>query len=195
MGTRFMAAYGNVLEETFAIDNNLFFNNGVALPTQETDAVVPGDDSNRVVADPLLETDHSGIVLPVWSESNHEFPSGNTTIREEFLMLVNTYGALGDGSPAINAANPVNMPPEDILGLTRDLEPDIGAFEYGATIIHDGDDDDDDDGDGAPDDGSSSTTASGCSIGHLNNKGTAYSLFILILILLNTLFLKKSAKD
>ena len=88
-------------------------------------------------ADPLLPTDQSGLVAPVWNEVSHSFPSGSTTIREEFERLVMTYGALGTGSQAIGAADLANMPAEDILGRARDGEPDLGAFEYAAVVTGD----------------------------------------------------------
>lgn len=112
----------------WVIDNNLFWNNLNSLPN--SGYLNAYEDINRVEGDPLLETDQSGIVLPVWNSFSGAFDSGSATIREEFERLVNTYGALQSGSPAIGRADPLNMPVEDILGNARDSTPDIGAFEY-----------------------------------------------------------------
>ena len=37
------------------------------------------------------------------------------------------------GSPAIGAARAANAPSSDLLGMLRDAQPDLGAYEYGAT--------------------------------------------------------------
>ena len=132
MGNRFINTYGDVVINSIALDNNLYWNDGSSLPTTESPA--PADDAGRVVGDPLLEINHGGLVLPVWDENAHSFPSGSTTIREEFERLVNTYGAIGEGSPAQGAADPARMPPDDILGNARDADPDIGAFELAGAV-------------------------------------------------------------
>ena len=130
MGDRFITEYGDVDVSTILLDNNLYYNAGASLPTEETPA--PGADAHGIVADPLLNEDHSDVVLPVWDETNHRFASGSTTIRQEFERLVATYGVLGQGSPAVDAADPSHVPAVDILGRNRDDQPDIGAVEQGA---------------------------------------------------------------
>jgi hypothetical protein len=132
MGSRFINTYGDVVVSSIDLDNNLYFNDANPLPT--TDSPAPTDDASRIVADPLLEPDHAGLVLPVWDENNHRFPSGSTTIRGEFERLVNACGAVGEGSPAVGAADAGRMPPEDILGRARDTNPDIGAFELAGAV-------------------------------------------------------------
>ncbi|KKO03681.1 hypothetical protein LCGC14_0096090, partial [marine sediment metagenome] len=86
------------------------------------------DHPNGIIANPLIG-DTSGLVIPRWLPGSGQFLSGQTTIRGEFIRLVNTYAALPAGSAAINAANPLFMPEHDILGNPRDAAPDIGAFE------------------------------------------------------------------
>jgi MYXO-CTERM domain-containing protein len=127
---RFMMTYGDVLLSSITLDHNLFWNGGNALPDQGS--VTPALDANKVVADPKIATDQSGIVLPRWDANAGAFSSGSKSIREEFLRLVNRYGALGVGSGAIDAADPSQMPAGDIRGLARGANPDIGAFEFGA---------------------------------------------------------------
>ena len=132
MGNRLVNTYGDVVVASIALDNNLYFNDANSLPTTESPA--PADDANRVEDDPLLETDHGSLVLPVWDENSHRFPSGSTTIRAEFERLVYAYGAVGEGSPAEGAANAGRMPSDDILGNARDANPDIGAFELAGAV-------------------------------------------------------------
>jgi hypothetical protein len=133
MTNRFINAYGDVDIASIGVDHNLFWNNGGTLPS--TGAVLPTADANRVTTDPLLERDQSNIVLPVWDETHNRFASGSTTVREEFMRLVNAYGSLGEGSAAVDAADASTMPADDILGRRRDSRPDIGAFERSAATV------------------------------------------------------------
>ena len=111
------------------LDDNLYWNNGAAIP--------PGDffdplalDPRDTVADPLLPTNQAGVVLPRYTGA--AFASGNATIRQEFERLVNAYGALPAASPALGAASAAQSPADDILGRPRPVGPgsDLGAFEY-----------------------------------------------------------------
>jgi len=108
------------------LDNNVYWNGGAAIPPG--DLVSPlVNDARRVVADPLLNTDHTAIVLPRWNGST--FLSGNTTIRQEFERLVNLYGQIPSNSPAIGGADPAFAPTDDILGRPRTAAPDLGAYQ------------------------------------------------------------------
>jgi hypothetical protein len=108
------------------LDNNLYWNGGRAIPPG--DLVSPlVDDTRRVVANPLLNTNHGGVVLPRWSGSS--FLSGLSTIREEFLRLVLLYGMISTQSPAIGMADPRYTPSGDILGRPRPSIPSLGAVE------------------------------------------------------------------
>ena len=133
MGDRFINAYGEVDLSSIMLESNLFWNGGNALPTGG--GILPEADAARIVEDPRLPADHSGIVLPSWDADTRAFESGTTTIRDEFLRLVETYAALGEGSPAVDAADPTDMPADDIRGYARDSAPDLGAYERGASDL------------------------------------------------------------
>lgn len=112
------------------LDNNLYWNGGAAIPPG--DQVNPNvNDANRVVANPLLGN-QTGLVLPHWNGS--AFPSGSSTIRQEFERLVNLYGNPAAGSSAANAADAAQSPADDILGNPRGPNPDLGAYEDGFTL-------------------------------------------------------------
>ncbi len=115
------------------LDHNLYWNGGAAIP--------PGDlvsplvhDARRVVADPRLNPDHASIArsVPRWNGS--AFLSGNTSIRQEFVRLVELYGKIPADSPAIGKADRAFAPADDILGRPRTATPDLGAHEYNVML-------------------------------------------------------------
>ncbi|OGF49812.1 MAG: hypothetical protein A2231_05175 [Candidatus Firestonebacteria bacterium RIFOXYA2_FULL_40_8] len=114
-------------------DNNLYWNNGAAIPTVDA-AVWTGlsVDTSAVTTNPGL-VNPTSVTLPTWSASTAKFASGKATIREEFERLVAAYGAISGAGGAVNLADEAKMPADDILGYTRGSNMDIGAFEYGAT--------------------------------------------------------------
>ena len=105
-------------------DTNLYWNGGEPIPDGLASPLT--DDPHLIVADPRLPTDQSDIVLPLWH--GDRFTSGTTAVRDEFIRLVETYGALPTTSPAVDAADPETAASEDILGRRRDV-PDLGAVE------------------------------------------------------------------
>lgn len=107
------------------LDNNLYWNGGKAIPPG--DVASPSQDTHRRVANPRLNTNQTNIVLPRWNGAT--FLSGKTTIRQEFIRLVNLYGKIPANSPAIGKANPTFAPSTDILRRIR-RTPDLGAYEY-----------------------------------------------------------------
>ena len=111
----------------FVLNNNLYWNGGSNIPSGDVGSPM-STDTNRVVGDPLLNTDQSGTIMPRWNGS--AFLSGYTTIRHEFFRLVALYGQTFAGSAAIDRALPSQAPSTDILGQARDSSPDMGAFEY-----------------------------------------------------------------
>jgi hypothetical protein len=106
-------------------DTNLYWNGAAPIPPGEVSNPL-SDDTGRIVADPQLPTDQSDVMLPYWTGRN--FLSGNTTIRDEFLRLVEAYGAIPSTSPAVDAAYRDTAAASDILGRAR-VVPDLGAFE------------------------------------------------------------------
>jgi hypothetical protein len=109
-----------------ALSNNLYFNGGGSIPSDSSDFFYVQDDASRIIADPILPSS-AGATLPRWTGT--QFAGGYSTIRQAFVGLVTNYAVPAPGSPAIGAADSANMPQEDILGNTRDPNPDIGAAE------------------------------------------------------------------
>jgi hypothetical protein len=109
---------------SFNLDNNLYWNGGRSF--EDGDVVDPRDDSHRIVANPRLGA-QQGVQVPVWD--GNSFESGNGTIRQEFVRLVNSYGVIPGSSPAVDRSDPSRAPDHDILRSSRDSAPDLGAFE------------------------------------------------------------------
>lgn len=114
----------------FVLHSNLYWNGGAAIPEDGNELVNFTDDAAATVADPLLGV-QAGVVLPRWVPATLSFADGSTSIREVFENLVLLYGRPADTSPVVDAADPANAPPDDILGRPRDASPDLGAFELG----------------------------------------------------------------
>jgi hypothetical protein len=112
------------------MDHNLYWNGGQPVPSDSAEEINYTDDPHRLVMDPLLGG-QAGLLLPRWIPGTGLFGDGSTTIREAFQRLVELYGAPGEGSPLLDAADPTHAPAEDILGRPRSagLAPDLGAFE------------------------------------------------------------------
>jgi len=113
---------------SFVLDHNLYWNGSAAIPEDSSELINPSDDVAAVVADPILG-DQTGLVAPRWDLATGAFADGSATTCEAFERLVTTYGAIGAGSGAIDAADPAHAPDHDILGNPRGSSPDMGAFE------------------------------------------------------------------
>ena len=100
---------------TWTLARNIYWNGGAAIPQDAGELINFTDDATRIVADPALPA-ASGIVLPRWIPGTGLFADNSTSIREVFLRMVTSYGALPIGSPAANAANAAQSPADDILG-------------------------------------------------------------------------------
>ncbi len=123
------------LEETltFSLHSNLYWNGGAPIPTDSNEKINVSDDTTPVTQDPRLKkTDN--IPVPIWDDQAMVFSSGETTIRQVFEHLARQYATLPANSSAIDQANNLHAPLDDILGQSRPmgLQADIGAFEFTA---------------------------------------------------------------
>ena len=112
------------------LDNNLYWNSGSVIPSGDFFSPLI-DDTHRLIANPLINSNQNGLVLPRWNGSS--FLSGNGTIRQEFERLVGKYGRIPAHSPAIGQANLSFAPTVDILGNSRGSAADLGAYEFDAS--------------------------------------------------------------
>ncbi len=110
------------------INNNLYHNGGNSISANSNHVIIPQNDAAAITANPIL-TNASTAIAPRFNRNNKTFAGGYTSIRDAFVTIVSTYGKPGAGSAAIDAADTATMPSDDILGLPRDTNPDIGAFE------------------------------------------------------------------
>ena len=115
------------------IRNNLYWNGGKEIPSEEKDVFSPARDPKPVLADPRLGSLAQRPTLPRFDPAKGQFLSGQKTIRGEFERLVAQYGAIAADSPAVHAADPSTMPADDILGRPRGSAPAIGCFEAATT--------------------------------------------------------------
>ncbi|MGA2063958.1 MAG: right-handed parallel beta-helix repeat-containing protein [Thermoguttaceae bacterium] len=109
--------------------NNIYWNGGKTIPSEARDVLVPDRDPKKCLGDPRLANPDEGVTLPRWQPAEGRFLSGRKTIRSEFERLARRYAALGEGSPALTAAEEAYMPADDILGNPRGRRPDIGCFQ------------------------------------------------------------------
>jgi IPT/TIG domain-containing protein/S-layer family protein len=112
------------------LDRNLYWNGAQAVPPGDVLSPLV-DDARRIVADPGLNANQAAIVLPRWTGT--AFPSGSTTIRQEFERLVAAYGVPAPAGPTVDQGDAARMPADDIRGRPRGPAPDLGAFEAGVT--------------------------------------------------------------
>jgi hypothetical protein len=114
---------------SFVLQNNLYWNGGDAIPQDSSELINYTDDPAPLVANPLLPPPVS-IVLPRWIENSSLFGDGSASIRAAFEKLVG-YATPAPSSPVIDQAESIHGPSDDILGNTRPVLKDIGAFERG----------------------------------------------------------------
>ena len=113
-----------------SLQNNLYYNGGNAIPSDTSQEVNIGSDTNPILGNPLLPS-LIGLTLPVYNGSmfGGGFGGGFVNIRSVFVDLANRYGRPASGSPAINAANMINVPSDDLLGTARGANAYIGAID------------------------------------------------------------------
>jgi hypothetical protein len=131
MTKRFVNTYGNAVLSSFVLESNLYWNGATPLPSNyfTSGTLFPANDPKAIFGDPRTATDQAAIVLPIWDPAKGTFQSGQPSIKKEHERLVEGYGAIGAGSAAQDAADPKQMPSDDILGRPRDSKPDRGAYE------------------------------------------------------------------
>ncbi|MDJ0753846.1 MAG: choice-of-anchor Q domain-containing protein [Ardenticatenaceae bacterium] len=113
---------------SYNLDNNLYWNNGQAIPTNANQPINFTDDNNAFTGNPRLENNHNGLVVPRWIQGQNQFADGSAKIKIAFAQLVEAYGRPAANSAAIDNADPSQSPETDILGQLRS-NPDIGAYE------------------------------------------------------------------
>jgi len=113
---------------SFVLARNGYWNAGNPLPNDAGDLINIANDATRVIADPALPSP-VGLLPPWWDESLGQFRGGFATIRAAFVALVEAYGRPAANGAGIDAADPAQMPSEDILGVPRGAAPDLGAVE------------------------------------------------------------------
>jgi hypothetical protein len=113
---------------SFALDNNLYWNGGAALPEDAGELINPSIDASALMGDPQLPA-QAGLVRPVWLPGSNQFAGGFDRIAEVFVAIALQYGEIGPNSAAIDQARPDQMPADDLLGRPRDASPDLGAWE------------------------------------------------------------------
>jgi hypothetical protein len=127
------------------LHNNQYWNGGVAIPTDPSEAINFGSDVNRITTNPGLPS-FVGLVVPRWDSTTGEFADGSATIREAFVNLVMQYGVPASTSDGVDQALLGQAPAVDILGNARGPLPDVGAFEIVSAAGGDFDSDGDVDG-------------------------------------------------
>lgn len=118
---------------TFILSHNLYWNGGVSIPASSSELINYTNDSNRVVANPILATP-SSVILPRWNVTSESFNDGSDSINAAFSTLVTHYAGLFANSPAIDNGDSLHGAGEDILGNRRPSGSscDIGAMEFGS---------------------------------------------------------------
>ena len=110
------------------LTTNLYWNGTQSVPV--TDGVLDyTSDRHGIVADPVLPV--AGVaVLPRWNGAG--FLSGASSIRAEFMRLVELYGTPDALSPVVGQAIGAASPMDDILNRPRVAPQDIGARQLSA---------------------------------------------------------------
>ena len=119
---------------SFAIDRNLYWNGGRAIPVNAEDKVNYTNDARPILGDPGLPRVGT-VALPHWDPNAGRFGDGSSSIAEAFERLVRAYGVIPANSPAVGAADPANAPTVDILGRARGGRVDIGAYQSAPGVV------------------------------------------------------------
>lgn len=113
---------------SFTFRRNLVFNGSAPLPSNSADLINPETDPEPVRGDPRLP-DPATVVPPVWRPGSGDFAGGGVRIAEVFRRLAEDHGRPAAGGAGIGAADPAQMPADDLLGDPRGSTPSLGALE------------------------------------------------------------------
>ncbi len=125
--------------------NNLFWDNKQSNLTNISGADLYSIDSSNIYHNNLLQIDSSLYTFPnyylganaqgnLFAQNPIFFNISNLEGEDLFYLTQDDGLRLTFGSPALNAGTDINTPATDILGVTRDLYPDIGAYENGVFV-------------------------------------------------------------
>jgi hypothetical protein len=109
------------------ISNNLYWWGTAGFPSHGEDYFNVYDDPQAIVSDPRLTSPAEPLPLPIWTGG--AFAGGHESVSDLHEAFVETYARPADTSPLVDVADPARMPVDDVMGRTRDTDPDIGAYE------------------------------------------------------------------
>lgn len=112
------------------LQRNGYWNSGNPLPNDPGDLVNVGNDATALIGNPGLPSP-AALATPWWNPVSGTFNGGYATIRAAFVGLVEAFARPAPSGAGVDAANPVDMPVDDILGNLRGSLPDLGAVERG----------------------------------------------------------------
>jgi hypothetical protein len=115
--------------DQFTLKNNIYWNNGNALPYSILDKINPSSDDDDTISNPHLG-ENKKLISPTWNGITKSFDDGSFEIREVFLRLVYFYGIpkLNFNKGDVNSKTIPYFPKDDILGHQRISPHSIGAY-------------------------------------------------------------------
>jgi hypothetical protein len=123
--------------DQFTLINNIYWNNGNALPYSILDKINPFSDDHDTIGNPHLG-DNKKLISPTWNGITKSFDDGSFEIREVFLRLVYFYGIpkFNFNKRDVNSKTIPNFPKDDILGHQRMTPHSIGAYHLKTKNFH-----------------------------------------------------------
>ncbi len=112
---------------SFSLRNNVYWNNGQAIPSSDSELINVSDDDAAILGDPGISAGTS--VMPTWDEAADRFRDGSGDICLAFERLVEEYGTPSPGGAADGVADAEHVPELDILGRPRAAQATAGAVE------------------------------------------------------------------
>jgi hypothetical protein len=111
---------------SFTLQNNLYWNGGAAVPSNDSDLLNVSSDTAALTADPEFG---AGASLVVPRLEGTTFADGSATICEAFERLVTNWGTPLASSAALGSADTSQAADHDILLRPRGASPSLGAAE------------------------------------------------------------------